>query len=237
MPACTLVGLEPSLQPCARTPATVRTPPATACTQPATVCMHAACNRAHPACNRMHAGRLHRPRAQPRGAHRCPRARGLHRGWRRMAHPGGGPSPHNPQSPHDPSSPHGPSSPHSSSLVRPLRSAQPPRLQRLRPAHCMREGGPACCAGGRRALDGLGHLRRRLLRVRRALVARHPRATRRLRLLRRHRHRPPRPLRPRPQRPPRGGPERDTPQRRHRLPEAVSVDPFKLQAMQHQIRQ
>ena len=33
MPACTLVGLEPSLQPCARTPATVRTRPATACTQ------------------------------------------------------------------------------------------------------------------------------------------------------------------------------------------------------------
>ena len=47
-------------------------------------------------------GRLHRPRAQPRGAHRCPRVRGLHRGWRRVAHPGGGPSPHSPQSPHSP---------------------------------------------------------------------------------------------------------------------------------------
>ena len=38
MPACTLVGLAPSLQPCARTPATACTQPATVHTRPATAC-------------------------------------------------------------------------------------------------------------------------------------------------------------------------------------------------------
>eukprot|EP00964_Phaeocystis_antarctica_P020108 scaffold11105_cov75-Phaeocystis_antarctica.AAC.1 len=46
----------------------------------------------------------------------------------------------------------------------------------------------------------------------------HPRATRRPRLLRRRRHRP-HLLRPRPPRGDLGDPERDTPQRRHYLPE------------------
>ena len=85
MPACTLVGLVLNLQPHGCMPATactqsvtVYTQPATACTQPATVCT----------------GRLHRSRAQPRGAHRRPSARGLHREWRGVAHPGGEQSPH-----------------------------------------------------------------------------------------------------------------------------------------------
>ena len=113
MPACTLVGLAPSLQPCARTPATVRTRPATVCTQVGFIGL--ALNLV------VHIG------APVSEAYTVGGVEWLTQGVGRLRII---PSlPIAPQSPHDPSSPH---SPH---LVRPLRIAQPPRLQRLRPAH------------------------------------------------------------------------------------------------------